>query len=538
MTRHSEYGSAIPLSDLLNWLEDGEELAFIDIREEGLYGDDHPLLAVNAPYSLMENQFPALVPRANTRTVLLAENTARGERAAGRLSVLGYSDIHVLDGGIGAWEQAGLPLFKGVNVPYKAFAELIEHFHHTPAIEPGELARLIEQQGDYVLLDSRTVEEYDRFHVPSAISVPSAELLYRFDDLVPSPDTLVVVSCAGRTRGIIGAQTLINAGVPNQVLALSGGTQGWRLADLATVQDGARYFQPQSEVAVQSARQRASGLAQRYEVQYIDGAILRQWQQDGNRTTYVFDVRNSDEYRRGHRADARWVPGGQLVQALDKWVGTRGGRIVLNDNDGVRATTTAHWLLQLGWQCYVLAGIDEGSRPPSHILPPPLVPRIDAAAARHRLENGTIGLSADRSWDYRRYHPAGTHWVNRSRLDNVPDLIGNAREILVFAEQPALAHGVVMDLIDAGFNATAVEGKRQDWLAAGLELHSSSQTPGDNLQIDFLFWLHDRHEGNAAASAAYLAWEADLPHQVGDPAKAHFKLGPADGDAGGPANIH
>ncbi|WP_413742089.1 rhodanese-like domain-containing protein [Sodalis sp. RH15] len=538
MTKYNDYGSAVPLSDLLNWLEDGEELAFIDIREEGLYGDSHPLLAVNVPYSLLESQFPALVPRADTRTVLLAEDTRGGERAAGRLSALGYSDIHILEGGIGAWEQAGLPLFKGVNVPYKAFAEFVEHHYRTPAIEADALARLIEQQGDYVLLDSRTVEEYDRFHVPSAISVPSAELLYRFDDLVPSPQTLVVVSCAGRTRGIIGAQTLINAGVPNRVVALSGGTQGWRLADFATVRDGNRYFQAQSDTAAQSSRQRAAKLARRYHVPHIDAATLRQWQGDEKRTTYVFDVRHEDEYRRGHRADARWVPGGQLVQALDKWVGTRGSRIVLNDNDGVRAATTAHWLIQLGWQCYVLAGIDEGIRPPSRLLAPPTVPRINAAAVGQRLLNGAIGLSADRSWDYRRYHPAGTHWVNRSRLDDLPAVAGNARDILVFAEDPALAQGVVLDLSDAGFNATAVEGKRQDWLAAGLELHSSSQTPAVAQQIDFLFWLHDRHEGNAAASAAYLAWEADLPRQVGDPAKAHFTLGIADGDAGGPSNDH
>ncbi len=538
MTKHAESGSALLLSDLLIWLEDGKELAFIDIREEGLYGEGHPLLAVNAPYSLLENQFPLLVPRAATRTVLLAEDTSRAERAAQRLTALGYSDIHALAGGIRAWEQGGLPLFAGVNVPYKAFAEFIEQYYHTPAIEADELARLIEQQGNYVLLDSRTVEEYDRFHVPSAISVPSAELLYRFDDLAPSPETLVVVSCAGRTRGIIGAQTLINAGVPNQVLALAGGTQGWRLADLATVRDGARYFQPQSDVAALSSRQRSAKLAQQYGIAFIDAARLREWREDENRTTYVFDVRSDEEYRRGHRADALWAPGGQLVQALDKWVGTRRGRIVLNDNDGVRATTTAHWLLQLGWECYVLAGIDEGIHPAFRILPPPAIPWINAATARQRLKEGAIGLSADRSWDYRRYHPAGAGWVNRSRLDSLPAVVGNAREIVVFAAEPALAQGVAIDLIDAGFNAAAVEGKRQDWLTAGLELHSSSQTPADSQQIDFLFWLHDRHEGNAAASAAYLAWETDLPRQVADPARAHFKLGPADGDHGGPLNVH
>ncbi|WP_413729758.1 rhodanese-like domain-containing protein [Sodalis sp. RH22] len=525
MTRQHDAGRPVTLAALLDWLDDGEELAFIDIREEGPYGEGHPLLAVNVPYSLLETALPPLVPRAGTRLVLLGDDEDVTARAITRLSALGYDRLYFLAGGVQAWERGGYPLFKGVNVPYKAFAEFVEHLLHTPDIAPDELARLIERQEDYVLLDSRTVEEYDRFHVPSAIAVPSAELLYRFEDLVPSPETLVVISCAGRTRGIIGAQTLINAGVPNKVVALSGGTQGWRLADLATVRDDARYFPPLSKRAQQSSRARADALAQRYGVNVIDAATLGQWQSDPERTTYLFDVRNHDEYQRGHRPGARWAPGGQLVQSLDKWAATRNARIVLNDNDGVRATTTAHWLLQLGWDAVVLPGFD-GANTASHPTAPlplalPPVPVIDAAAARQRLDAGALGLSADRSWEYRRAHPAGTRWVNRSRI--AADL-PPAAEILVFAGQGPLAEGVVRDLIDAGFDAKRVSGKPQDWQAAGLTVQSSPQNPPEGQQIDYLFWLHDRHDGNAAASAAYLAWEADLPRQVADPLAAHFAI--------------
>lgn len=527
MTLQDDGGRPVTLPALLDWLNDGEELAFIDIREEGLYGEGHPLLAVNVPYSLLETALPPLVPRAGTRVVLLGDEADVTARAIARLSALGYDRLYFLSGGVSAWEHGGQPLFKGVNVPYKAFAEFVEHLLHTPDITPDELARLIEGQEDYILLDSRTVEEYDRFHVPSAIAVPSAELLYRFDDLVPSPETLVVVSCAGRTRGIIGAQTLINAGVPNKVVALSGGTQGWRLADLATVRDDARYFPPLSKRAQQSSAERASALAQRYGVRVIDAATLGQWQSDPRRTTYLFDVRNHDEYLRGHRAGARWAPGGQLVQSLDKWAGTRNARIVLNDNDGIRATTTAHWLLQLGWDAVVLPGFDAADARPVASSPQslPSVPVIDAHEASRRLAAGALALSADRSWDYRLAHPAGARWVNRSRLtDALPAVADTAAGILVFAGQGPLAEGVARDLIAAGYDAKRVSGSPQDWRAAGLTVQSSPQDPPADQQIDYLFWVHDRHDGNAAASAAYLAWEADLPRQVADPAVAHFNI--------------
>ena len=54
--------------------------------------------------------------------------------------------------------------------------------------------------------------------------------MLRVRDIVPSPSTTIVVNCAGRTRSIIGAQSLINAGVPNKVVALRNGTMGWHLA--------------------------------------------------------------------------------------------------------------------------------------------------------------------------------------------------------------------------------------------------------------------------------------------------------------------
>ena len=76
------------------------------------------------------------------------------------------------------------------------------------------------------MVDSRPFDEFQRVSIPSATNVPGAELVLRIHDIAPSPDTLVVVNCAGRTRSIIGAQSLINAGLPNKVVALRNGTMG------------------------------------------------------------------------------------------------------------------------------------------------------------------------------------------------------------------------------------------------------------------------------------------------------------------------
>src|SRR5712671_2389578 len=111
-------------------LLDGDELALIDVREEGVFSESHLLFARSVPLSRLELRMARLVPRRATRIVLLDAAEGLAERAARVLDEAGYSDVAILDGGIAAWEAAGFELFSGVNVPSKAFGEFVEHESH------------------------------------------------------------------------------------------------------------------------------------------------------------------------------------------------------------------------------------------------------------------------------------------------------------------------------------------------------------------------------------------------------------------------
>ena len=97
-------------------LTEGREIAFLDVREAGQYGEGHPFFAVNVPYSRLELEVVALVPRKATPVVLLDDGDGVAEKAARRLAALGYRDISILDGGAPGWAKAGYMLFKGVNL--------------------------------------------------------------------------------------------------------------------------------------------------------------------------------------------------------------------------------------------------------------------------------------------------------------------------------------------------------------------------------------------------------------------------------------
>ena len=204
---------AVSPRDIKAMLADGGELALLDVREELIFSRAHLLHARSLPLSRLELRIRALVPRKATRVVLVDDGDGLAQRAAGTLARLGYADIAFLDGGIAAWTAAGCELFSGVNVPSKAFGEFVEHADATPNIGAEELEKLLRERADVVVLDSRPFDEYSRMSIPTGIDVPGAELVLRAREIAPSPDTTIVVNCAGRTRSIIGAQSLINAGV-------------------------------------------------------------------------------------------------------------------------------------------------------------------------------------------------------------------------------------------------------------------------------------------------------------------------------------
>ncbi|NVN12329.1 rhodanese-like domain-containing protein, partial [Nguyenibacter vanlangensis] len=229
---HSAASTLSP-EEIRRRLREGEEIALLDLREEGPFATGHPLFAVNLPLGRIEERIAGLIPRRDAPIVLYDDGEGRVARALPVLATLGYSQVAVLEGGLAGWRQSGGEIFIDVNVPSKAFGELVEHIRHTPSIPARALHDRIARGDDLVILDARRFSEYNVMSIPGGRSVPGGELALRVRDIAPSADTTVVVNCAGRTRSIIGAQSLINAGIPNPVVALRNGTIGWTLEGLA-----------------------------------------------------------------------------------------------------------------------------------------------------------------------------------------------------------------------------------------------------------------------------------------------------------------
>ncbi|AHG65555.1 rhodanese-like domain-containing protein [Advenella mimigardefordensis] len=529
---------AIEPTTLHNWLSDNQEIALIDVSEAGQFGEQHLFFATNFPYSRLEPALLDKVPRNDTRLVFTSTDGVVAQLAASRAIELGYNHVHWLAGGTQQWQQENYKTFQGVNVPSKAFSEYVEHAFSTGSITAEALMHAQQSGQDLILLDSRTVQEHRKFHIPGAISCPGGEIVTRFHDVVTSPDTLVVVTCAGRTRGIIGAQSLIDAGVTNRVVALSGGTQGWRLAGLDLYYGPGQETQPASTSAQESARAKARQLEERSSLARINSETLHAWQADQTHTTYIFDIRSRDEFEAGHLAGATWAEGVQLIQCFDEYAVVRHARVVIVDSDGSRATLVAHWLHRLGAQVVLFSPADENASSTSPDVDTAAVardwegtPSINAQTAWEWATQGAVLLDARSSERYLQSHAPGALWINRSAIGStIIEKIEAAGRAIVLADDDTVARLLVQTLL-THLKETVVPGQLavvedgfDAWQTAGLALENAPVDLDKHVRIDYLFWLHDRHDGNLDASAAYLQWEADLPTQIGPTSEAGFRL--------------
>lgn len=492
-------------SQLQQWLFDGQEIAVFDVREHGQYGEAHLFHGVNLPYSRLELEVRRLAPNPQVRLVIYDQDGGEvAARAAARLQALGYSRVHVLEGGADGWQAAGLQLFAGVHVPSKAFGEMVEEASHTPHVTARQLADWQARGEPLVVLDGRPFDEYRKMTIPGSVCCPNGELGYRVHDLVPDDLTPIVVNCAGRTRSIIGAQTLINLGLKNPIYALENGTQGWYLEDFQLEHGSTRRYADRVSTDLAQQRQAARQLAERAGVVNVSADQVRHWADDAQRSLFLCDVRTAEEFAAGTLPGAQHTPGGQLIQSTDLYIGVRQARVVLVDSDGVRAPIVASWLRQLGHEAYVLnGGIDSGLALPvvQPVAYEPL-PLISAEALALALSDVNL-VDLRPSMVYRKGHITGSKWSIRSLLET------DHRPLVLVADDPALAAFAA-----EGLSARLLDGSFAAWVAAGLPVSEDPQNPPGAQCIDFLFFTHDRHSGNKDAARQYLAWEIGLLAQM------------------------
>lgn len=501
-----------------------EEIAIVDLREEHLYAQAHPLFTTNISLSRLEVEILNRIPRLDTTIVLYDDGDGRVKRAYQKLTQYGYTEVFWLKGGVNAWQQDGGELFIDVNSATKAFGEWVDHLKQTPSLSAEEVQAKIDAKDNIVILDARRFDEYHTMSIPTGQSVPGAELTLRAPSLVKDEKTTIIVNCAGRTRSIIGTQSLINAQIPHAVYALRNGTIGWTLAGQKLEQGQRRSFKDQSTGVHPELLHNAKKLAQRAKVQTISIEQLHQLKAEQSRTTYIFDVRDEDEYKAGHLAGSRWVAGGQLVQETDHNAAVRGARIILLDDQLIRAYMTASWLAQMNWEVYVLEAhfqdifTEQGDWKPN-------LPRLKPIQTIQ--PNELIQLQQSNNiaiWDvspfaqYQKGHIDGAAWLLKAdAIALIQQPQWQEKDAIILTCGRAILANFAAEEIEpylaAHQNLYVLEGGNAGWVAQKSAFHQHNVITLSD-QIDRYKRPYEGTDNSTEAMQAYLDWEYGLVDQL------------------------
>jgi rhodanese-related sulfurtransferase len=474
--------------EALKGLLDGSApFALIDVREAGEYNSSHIPGASPIARRHLELLMPQAVPFRGVPVVLCDDDGRRAELAAATVERLGYGHVSVLDGGINRWVTDGFATEWGTNVPSKDFGEKVEAIYHVPEIEAKELALRMDKGEKFVILDTRTPEEFRRFCIPGGRSVPGGELALRITDIARNVDrdTTIIVNCAGRTRSIIGTRVLQRMGLSN-VYGLKNGTAGWLLAgrQLESGADRVQLPEPSAE-GVAAAEAYAARLALEDGVRPLDvKGLASLLERRATETVYCIDVRTIEEYAAGHIPGFRWFPGGQAVQRSDEVAVVKHCPIVFACDRTARATLIASWYRQMGHpEVYALDGgttawaasgrsLETGvpdERPVGHDDARGKVKVI--APSQLSASPPSAVIFVDTSQDFARGHVPGARWVPRGWLELwIGDIVpSKALSIAVTCNDgrsSALAGATLKEL---GYQQVSImDGGMAAWQKAGL----------------------------------------------------------------------
>lgn len=106
-------GQTVDPQTLQAWMSAPEQLTVIDVRSPAEFETAHIHGSYNVPLPLLGEHAAQVAERVDHRTVLVCQSGVRATDAQRRLAAVGMGDLHVLDGGVPAFDRAGGPVVRG-----------------------------------------------------------------------------------------------------------------------------------------------------------------------------------------------------------------------------------------------------------------------------------------------------------------------------------------------------------------------------------------------------------------------------------------
>jgi len=187
----------ITAQNLQSMIADGDPIVLLDVRTVGEYEGGHIPNSANHPVEDIDTWWSTL--DAQARTVAICQAGGRSARAADRLVEEGFTSVYNLLGGMNGWTGR-------------------------QDITAQALENMIADGDPIILLDVRTVSEYEGGHIPNSVNHPVEDIDIWWSTLEAQARTVAVCRAGGRSAS--AADRLVEEGFTS-VYNLLGGMNGW-----------------------------------------------------------------------------------------------------------------------------------------------------------------------------------------------------------------------------------------------------------------------------------------------------------------------
>ena len=104
-----------------------------------------------------------------------------------------------------------------------------KHIKNEPTIKYAsmdDIIQVMKENKDYIILDVRTIEEYNEGHIPNAICIPNETIGENIVSELPNKEQLILIYCRSGNRSKQAAKKLNQLGYTN--LIEFGGIIDWK----------------------------------------------------------------------------------------------------------------------------------------------------------------------------------------------------------------------------------------------------------------------------------------------------------------------
>ncbi len=209
----SGYSAAIMVSELDKFMDENDAIV-LDIRDifavQKAAIDD----AIHIPHELILQKIDEL-PK-NKTIVVVDETGKKAHQTARALHNAGYASVHYVSGGFISLQRFARAIgFKNIDVELLPIEnKSINESTEKENTESKQTAKVVDENAR-LIVDVRTVEEYEEGAVPDALNIPLDELAYRYEELGKNTQREIIVYCASGARSAYAQQLLRRLGYSN-----------------------------------------------------------------------------------------------------------------------------------------------------------------------------------------------------------------------------------------------------------------------------------------------------------------------------------